>query len=170
MPDLDAEAPAVSQEAPTEPAAPVDNVDSRPVEAAAPVFAWPLSGELDRSHSGDRLVFDPTMQDWRVHSGVDILAEPGTPVQAACAGTVESVRKDDMLGMVVVIRHTDGSRTVYANLDESASVNEGQWVESGQVVGAVGRSALCEIGQPSHLHFAIQVNGRYADPLAYLPG
>ena len=169
-PELEAEAPAVSDEGPAEIPAPVDNIDSTPVEAAAPVFNWPLSGELDRGHSGDRLVYDVTMQDWRSHEGIDILAERGAAVQASCAGTVESVRRDDMLGVVVTIAHADGKRTIYANLEDSPAVTEGQWVEAGQAIGAVGASALCEVGQPSHLHFAIQVNGRDVDPQEYLAG
>ena len=169
-PELEAEAPAVSDEGPAEVPAPVDNIDSSTVEAAAPVFAWPISGEVERGHSGDRLVFDVTMQDWRSHAGIDILAERGAVVQASCAGTVESVRQDDMLGTVVTIAHANGIRTVYANLEDSPAVSEGQQVEAGQAIGAVGRSALCEIGQPSHLHFAIRADGREVDPAAYLPG
>ena len=163
-----AEAPALSDEAPADVTAPVDNIGSEPVEAAAPVYYWPVSGELTRAHSGQRLVFDETMQDWRTHEGIDILAERGTPVQASSAGTVESVRRDDMLGNVVTIRHSDGCLTIYANLEDSPAVSEGQWVEAGQSIGAVGHSALCEVGQPSHLHFAMQVNGRAADPMEYL--
>lgn len=169
-PELEAEAPAVSDEGPAEVPAPVDNIDSTPVEAAAPVFDWPLSGELDRGHSGDRLSYDVTMQDWRSHAGIDILAERGAAVQASSAGTVESVRQDDMFGTVVTIAHANGIRSIYANLEDSPAVAEGQWVEAGQAIGAVGHSALCEIGQPSHLHFAIQVDGRDVDPGEYLPG
>lgn len=169
-PENVSEAPALSEDAPAVVTVPEPPAQAVPVEAAAPVYLWPLGGEIDRAFSGDRLVYDPTMQDWRVHEGVDILAEPGAPVLASCAGTVESVRLDDLFGTVVVICHTDGSRTVYANLDEAAAVSEGQWVEAGQVIGAVGRSALCEIGQPTHLHFALQVNGRSVDPLAWLVG
>ena len=169
-PEIEAEAPAVSEEGPADVSAPVDNIDSTPVEVTAPVYAWPLSGELDRGHSGDRLVYDVTMQDWRSHEGIDILAEPGAVVQASCTGTVESIRQDDMFGTVVTIGHADGSKTIYANLEDSLNVTEGQQVESGQAVGAVGRSALSEIGQPSHLHFALQVGGHFVDPLDYLAG
>ena len=110
------------------------------------------------------------MQDWRSHAGIDILAERGAVVQASSAGTVESVRRDDMFGTVVTIAHANGIRSIYANLKDSPAVAEGQWVEAGQAIGAVGHSALCEIGQPSHLHFAIQVDGRDVDPSEYLPG
>ena len=169
-PDLEAEAPVVSDEGPAEVTVPVDNVDSQTAEVPASVFTWPISGELDRGHSGDRLVYDVTMQDWRTHEGLDILAERGAVVQASCAGTVESVRKDDMLGVVVTIAHADGSKSIYANLEDSPAVTDGQWVEAGQAIGAVGHSALCEVGQPSHLHFALQVGGRCVDPMEYLIG
>ncbi len=166
--------PAQAEDEPAEAAVPAEvsiptgNMDSVPVAAAAPVFSWPVSGELSRAYSGERLVFDPTMQDWRVHEGIDILAAPGTEVRAACAGSVESVRHDDMLGTVVTLRHSDGSRTVYANLEDSPAVSEGQWIEAGQSLGAVGRSALCEVGQEAHLHFAMQVDGSPVDPMNYL--
>ncbi len=169
-PSLEDEAPAVSAEAPADLTAPVDNIESVPVEAAAPVFSWPVSGEIDRGHSGGRLAYDTTMQDWRVHEGVDILAELGTPVQAAAAGTVESVRRDDRLGCVVSIAHADGSRSIYANLDDAPAVTVGQWVEAGQTIGAVGRTALCEIGQPSHLHFVIEAKGQSIDPTELIAG
>ncbi len=168
--ELESEAPNVSDEGPAEAPAAVDNIDSPAVQAVIPVFDWPVSGEVDRGHSGDRLVYDMTMQDWRSHAGIDILAERGSEVRASCAGTVESVRQDDMFGIVITIAHANGFRSIYANLEDSPAVTEGQSVEAGQVIGAIGHSALCEIGQPSHLHFAIQVDGRDEDPGAYLPG
>ena len=45
----------------------------------------------------------------------------------------------------------------------------GHWVEPGDVIGAVGATALCESGQGTHLHFAIYVDGSCVDPLIYLP-
>ena len=165
---LEEAAPAVTDaglNAPENPAAEEENV---PVEAAAPVFGWPLNGTIARGHSGDRLGYDQTMQDWRAHNGVDILAERGASVQAACAGTVESVGHSDMLGMVIVIRHDDGSKTVYANLEDQPGVSVGDHVEAGQAIGAVGRSALGEIAQESHLHFSMEVKGSAVDPLDYL--
>ena len=45
----------------------------------------------------------------------------------------------------------------------------GEWVDSGTIIGSVGTTALCEIGQGTHLHFAIFVDGQSVDPLTYLP-
>ena len=170
-------------------ARPVDDLYEEPVEVIAPpspeeepvpamaeeqpkgsAFLWPVTGEIDRTHSRDVLRYDVTMRDWRTHEGMDILAPLGTTVYAAHAGTVESVEKDDLMGTVVTVSHGDGSRSIYANLADTPAVNPGDWVNQGAVIGAVGDTALCEVGQQTHLHFAITLDGVNVDPLQYLPG
>lgn len=139
------------------------------VPVAAPVYVWPLEGELERLHSLEALSYDVTMRDWRTHAGVDIAAPLGSTVTAAHRGTVESIRQDDLYGTVVVVDHGDGVRSVYANLADMPAVTVGAWVEPGTVIGSVGATALCEVGQSTHLHFALTANGEPLDPLDYLP-
>ncbi|MBO5496143.1 MAG: M23 family metallopeptidase, partial [Oscillospiraceae bacterium] len=103
------------------------------------------------------------------HEGVDIAAALGSPVTAARTGSVARVLRDDLYGTVVVMDHGDGVQTVYANLQDVPAVSVGDWVELGAPIGAVGDTALCEIGQDTHLHFAVTVNGKTVDPLQYLP-
>ncbi len=155
------EVPAV----PEEPAEPVWNEE----EPAPAVYVWPLDGELVRGYSTETLGYDTTMRDWRIHPGIDIDAALGSPVSAAHEGVVSRVWQDDLYGTVVCVDHGDGVATLYANLAEVPAVQVGDWVEPGSVIGAVGETALCEIGQPSHLHFAVTVDGMNADPLAFLP-
>ena len=134
-----------------------------------PTYAWPLQGEVARFHDPETLHYDETLGDWRTHQGIDILAPLGETVTAAHAGRVESVLRHDLLGTVVVVSHEDGFTTVYANLEENPAVNPGDWVEAGSVIGTVGSSALSEVGEESHLHFAVRLNGVDRDPLEYLP-
>ena len=139
------------------------------MEVAAPVYAWPVSGQVERSHSMEALAYDVTLSDWRTHDGIDIMAELGSEVKAAHCGSVESIENDDLYGITVVVSHGDGTRSVYSNLAESLAVSVGDWVEPGMLIGTIGGSALCEIGQASHLHFAISVDGKSVNPLNYLP-
>lgn len=139
------------------------------MEVAAPLYAWPVTGEVSRSHDLSKLNYDNTMKDWRTHSGIDILAPVGTAVTAAHAGSVESVTNDELMGTVVTVSHGDGACTVYANLDPAVSVAVGDWVEPGSPIGTVGNTAICEVSQDEHLHFAITVNGEGVNPLNYLP-
>ena len=142
--------------------------DETPV-TVDPTYAWPLQGEVARFHDPETLHYDETLGDWRTHQGIDILAPLGETVTAAHAGRVESVLRHDLLGTVVVVSHEDGFTTVYANLEENPAVNPGDWVEAGSVIGTVGSSALSEVSEESHLHFAVRLNGVDRDPLEYLP-
>lgn len=143
--------------------------ETPPVEAVAPTYLWPVSGEIERSHNRERLLYDVTMGDWRTHEGVDILAPVGSTVTAVRGGMVESVISDDLYGTMVTVSHEDGSRAVYANLAELPAVSVNDRIEQGYIIGAVGETALCEVSQASHLHFAMSVDGAPVDPLLYLP-
>lgn len=131
-------------------------------------WTWPVSGDIEREYSVDALAYDVTMADWRTHNGIDILAEQGDVVVCAADGTVEDVYVDDMYGTTVVVSHFDGLKTVYGNLAETPNVSVGDSVKAGDIIGSVGNTALCEVGEPSHIHFAVTKSGESADPLEYL--
>ena len=139
--------------------------------ASAPsLVVPPLTGETVAAFSMEALQYSETMGDWRTHNGVDVAAEAGTPVCAAAAGTVLDVRDDDLMGTTVVISHDGGLDTVYANLQALPTVEVGDYVTAGQVIGAVGRTALGESAQGAHLHFSVTRNGEFVDPAEYLNG
>ena len=151
--------PAPVSETATEPAA-LPDVD---------YFIWPVNGALLRGHSAEVLRYDATMADWRTHSGWDIAAPAGERVLCTANGEVSAVYDDEILGTVVEVTHQGGLVSVYANLDSEPLAAVGQTVSVGSVLGTVGRTALYEIGEDSHLHFAMRLNGREADPADYLP-
>lgn len=143
--------------------------ESEAVEPVSSIYGWPVMGELERTHSMDVLSYDVTMHDWRTHNGIDIVSEIGSTVFAAHSGTVESITNDAMYGTVVVIDHGDGVKSIYANLADMPAVSVGDWVECGSVIGSVSDTAICEIGQGTHLHFAMMKDGESVDPMDYLP-
>jgi len=69
----------------------------------------------------------------------------------------------------VEITHGAGLVSIYANLAAVPTVAAGEQVTVGQVIGAVGDTALCEIGEVYHLHFAMRCNGESVDPADWLP-
>jgi len=132
-------------------------------------FIWPVNGALLRESSVETLSYDPTMRDWRLHTGWDIAAAAGEPVLSTANGVVSAVYEDDMLGATVEVRHSNGLVSVYANLAQEPPVVPGQSVVVGSVLGSVGASALGESGQQSHLHFALRRDGLPVDPADWLP-
>ena len=82
-----------------------------------PELALPVSsGVLVKKHSVDTQVFSPTMQDWRVHLGIDIATEENAPVCAVAAGEVAQIWEDPMMGWCLALSHTGECVTVYKNL------------------------------------------------------
>lgn len=147
----------------------VDTTDNTPVAAEAPnLIVSPLSGNIVAAFSEDQLEYNDTLGDWRTHDGIDIAAALGTKVLAACAGTVSSVSDDDLLGTTVVISHADGYQSTYANLQAKPTVNKGDTVSAGQVIGAVGETSIAESAEGPHLHFSVSKNGKTVDPEKFL--
>ena len=118
--------------------------------------------------SVDRLSYDETLGDWRTHDGIDIKADAGTAVTAACAGTVLQVEEDGRMGTAVTIDHGDGYVTTYASLQGEPLVLAGEEVAAGTPIGAVGNTSLTEAGLGAHLHFSVTRNGEAIDPAGYL--
>ena len=151
------------------PPMPEAEVDDTPVVAQAPrLVVSPLNGQVLTAFAVDRLVYNETMDDWRIHNGVDIAAKPGTTVLAACSGTVLAVEDDPMMGTTVVISHDGGYQTTYANLQPQPTVEAGDTVSAGQIIGTVGTTAKAESAQSPHLHFSVSKDGDAVDPDEFL--
>ena len=172
-PEPEEDEPPVEASAPVEveivPTMPEVEIDDTPVMAEPPrLVVEPLKGEVLMAFSVDQLVYSPTLADWRTHDGVDISAKPGTTVLAATAGTVASVEDHPLMGTTVVIEHEGGYATTYANLQAKPTVEPGELVTAGQIIGAVGTTASAEAAQSPHLHFSVTRDGEAVDPSEFL--
>lgn len=140
----------------------------KPVPSSG-VYTWPVKGEILRDFSVETLTHDPTLGDWRTHGGLDIAAALGTKVIAMSTGTVDRVYEDGLMGTTVVIDHGNGFKSTYCNLEEVVDVEPGDTVETGDIIGKVGQTAIGESGLVSHLHLEVSKNGESVDPMDYLP-
>ena len=127
-----------------------------------------MSGKIIFGFASDKLLYSKTLDHWSTHMGIDIAAPEGTDVKVIYSGTVESVKKDDWLGYMVVIKHENGLKTVYANLAEDIPVKEGKLVSAGTVIGKVGKSAPSECADEAHLHFEVYASDKAVDPTKYI--
>ncbi len=129
----------------------------------------PVVGEVTKQHSLDTPVFSTTLNEWRVHTGIDISTEEGAEVFAAADGTVSRVYSDAKYGKTVEITHQGGIVSVYSNLAATdIKVKEGDEVKSGALIGLVGDTSLSELAEEPHLHFGVKVEGVSVNPLDYI--
>jgi len=104
----------------------------------------------------------------RTHAGLDLYAPIGEPVLAVRSGLVASAKQNRGMGKYVIIRHRDGTVTLYGHLSK-ISVSKGNIVQQGEIVGAVGKTGNARhAGIQPHLHFEVKKNGVPQDPLKYL--
>jgi len=133
-------------------------------EVAVPVrsYATPVrtSGGVVASGGGSAGFTHPlpgSVRSQGIHgyNGVDLAAGAGTPIRAAAAGEVilsKSSGWNGGYGLYVVIRHPNGTQTLYAH-NSSNIVRVGQRVVAGQVIGYVGASGR---STGAHLHFEVR--------------
>ena len=129
---------------------------------------WPVSGEVTFPYAVETLVYHKTMDDWRIHDGIDIAAAVGDKVRSMTKGTVLEFYEDDMYGTTVTIDHGGNFISTYSNLAGVPAVDVGDFVEMGDVIGSVGKTALGESAEVSHLHFSLSLDGESVDPNDYL--
>ena len=162
--EVSAEAPVTVQE--DDMAAATEAVDA-PAQIQTLTFTLPISGDIVKPFSHGELVKNTTLNDWRTHDGVDIVAPEGSEVFAAADGVVKEVRNDPLWGTVLIISHFDGKESLYAGLTEAMPVRAGETVVARQAVGKL-IGVPCEMGEDVHLHFAVKQDGNWIDPLSIL--
>ena len=135
-----------------------DQRQSAPYLRGSSALIWPAQGTFTSGYG------------WRwgrMHKGIDIANNVGTPIVAAARGRVSFAGwHEGGYGYFVEITHDDGSRTRYGH-NSNLLVREGQLVDQGQVIsqmGSTGRST------GPHLHFEVLPPGEGAmNPLQFLP-
>lgn len=158
--------PVTEPETPAEPVVEPDKENEAPIPL---VYTWPVKGDIVTEYSLETLLYDETMGDWRVHTGLDIAAVSGANDFSTAAGTVTAIFDDDLMGTTVVIDHGQGMVSTYSNLQSVPVVEVGDSVYTGSIIGAVGSTAIAESATASHLHFELLSGGISVDPLDYLP-
>jgi len=150
---------------------PQTSVPKDEVAVAAQPMVMPLNGEVQNPFSNGELVKSQTTQIWKTHDGVDIKGDIGTQIKSMTNGTVKKIAQDAIYGAYVVIDHGNGLEGYYCNLNTVLPVKEGDKVSAGTIVGAIGDTAESEMSEPSHLHFALKLNGAWVDPISTItPG
>lgn len=121
-------------------------------------FVRPVSGRITGVFGSQRIL---NGKPRRPHSGMDFAAAKGTPVKAPAPGEITLVH-DDMYysGGTVILDHGHGLSSVFIHLSR-VDVSEGQRIDQGEVVGAVGATGRAT---GPHLHWGVNWFQERLDP------
>ncbi|MDU1232621.1 MAG: M23 family metallopeptidase [Clostridium sp.] len=133
-------------------------------------FVVPLNGVESRNYTYPKPV-QVGENVFRTIKGVNLEAKIGTEVKAVADGVVDLVENSGVEeGIVVEIKHANGLKTRYGNLDENTSVKQGDKVTANQVIGKVGDTAKVYssdvFGEFLNLQ-VINANGEQVNPESY---
>ena len=136
-----------------------------------PTLSAPVGGRIYRAHDLTVPVYSVTLDEYRVHNGIDILTAAGSDVKAMASGVITEISDHPLLGHSVSVLHAGNLTTVYRNLvaEEIDGIAVGASVTAGQVIGHVGDTALVECCDEPHLHLEMTLAGVSVDPLDYVP-
>jgi murein DD-endopeptidase MepM/ murein hydrolase activator NlpD len=124
---------------------------------------YPAEGNISSPYG---MRYNPFGAERTFHSGVDISATPGTPIQATADGVVSYSGWTQPSGYVVVIQHGCGFSTAYAH-NRGNAVKVGQRVKRGETVGYIGSSGK---STGPHVHYEVWEKGKRIDPSKFLQG
>ena len=124
-------------------------------------YCAPVAGTLS-SDFGYRE--HPTEGEERFHYGVDLAADTGTEVRCFANGAVTAVGDSSSYCRYCVVAHEGGFSTLYAHCSR-ITVSSGAAVKRGQKIAEVGDTGMAT---GPHLHFELQREGTYLNPIYYV--
>ena len=133
------------------------------VTAAAPEstgigkYRWPVRGAVVAAYGAN--------VEGNRNDGIDISVPSGTAIKAAENGVVIYAGNGlKELGNTVLVRHDDGTVTVYGNAD-TLNVTRGQKIQRGQTLAASGMSGNAKRPQ---VHFEVRKDATPVNPMTFL--
>jgi len=106
----------------------------------------------------------PVEGEERFHYGLDIAADTGTAVNCFADGTVTAVGESSSYGRYCIVAHQGGYSTLYAHCSR-ITASSGTSVEEGEKIAEVGETGMAT---GPHLHFELQHDGNYLNPIYYV--
>ncbi|MBE9486788.1 MAG: M23 family metallopeptidase [Chloroflexi bacterium] len=118
---------------------------------------WPTKGWIT-SYFGMRQI--PQGTGKRMHKGIDIAANTGTPIFATADGIVARVEYSAGYGKTVILDHGYGYRTLFGHNSKNL-VKSGQRIRRGDKIAEVGNTGR---STGPHVHYEVQLNSIPIDP------
>lgn len=130
-------------------------------------LSWPLSGNVVKNYSADKLIYFETLGQFRTNPAIFIAGEKGSQIRAAADGIITEVKKEDKTGQTIVMDIGGGYTLTYGQLSD-ITVKEGDYVKAGEVFAKLAAVTKYYRMEGEHLYFQVQKDGENVNPLTLI--
>jgi septal ring factor EnvC (AmiA/AmiB activator) len=130
-------------------------------------LAWPVTGNIIKNYSVDRVVYYETLQQFRVNPAILIDAKVGAKVVSAAKGVITKITKADETGTTVTASLGNGYSVVYGQIGD-LKVKVGDMVKEGQEIGVVAKPTMYYTVEGSNLYFQVLKDKETVNPMLFL--
>lgn len=128
---------------------------------------WPVEGDILIEYSADKVVFFPTLSQFKTNPALIIGSKVGESVKASADGIVKRIEKNEETGTTVTVAIGDDFKVVYGQLKD-VTVSKGDEVSEGQVIGKIAKPTKYYSVEGANLYYQVKQKGETVNPLVLL--
>ncbi len=128
---------------------------------------WPVEGKILMEYSADKVVYFKTLAEYRTNPAVLIEAKAGDNVQASANGVVKEIYTSEETGRTLTMDIGDNFTVTYGQLKE-ITVQKGDSVMEGQVIGKVAEPTKYYSMEGTNLYYQVKENKNTVNPMVLL--
>lgn len=127
---------------------------------------WPMQGNVILNFSMDSTTYFPTLDQYKYNPAIIIAGEVNSKVYSVAKGKVSSIENKAETGTTMTVDLGDGYTAVYGQLKE-LNFKEGDYVESGHVLGFISEPTKYYSVEGSNLYFELLKDGEPINPVEF---
>lgn len=131
-------------------------------------LVWPIEGSVLLDYSMESTIYFPTLQQYQYNPAMILSGNVNDKVYFIARGKITNIETNEVTGCTVTQDIGDGYTAIYGQLKE-LNFEEGEIVESGQVVGYVSEPTKYYSVEGSNVYFQLLKDGVPIDPEEVLP-
>lgn len=128
---------------------------------------WPVEGDVLMEYSADKVVYFKTLAQYRTNPALIISAKVGEEVKASADGIVKSIATSEETGRTLTMSIGDNFTVSYGQL-KGITVQEGEHVSEGQVIGKIADPTKYYSMEGSNLYYQVKENKDTVNPMVLL--
>ena len=147
---------------------------AKKVNASTPVLKfpaeegllWPMDGNVIMNYSMDATIYYATLDQYKYNPAIIISGAVNNKVYSVAKGKITDISQNEVTGTTVTVDIGDGYQAIYGQLKE-LNFDEGDYLESGHVIGYVSEPTKYFSVEGSNLYFELQKDGDPIDPIVF---